>query len=190
LLTGSLEPTNQWYAVAKIAGIKLCEAYREQHGRDYISAMPTNLYGPGDNFDLESSHVVPALMRKAHSAKINNESSLEIWGSGKPFREFMHVQDMADAVIFLLTRYNEKQHINVGIGTDVSIGELAEIVKSTVGYEGQLRYDASKPDGTPRKLMDSTRLLELGWKPTIELEAGLKSTYQWFLNNQEVLRTP
>jgi GDP-L-fucose synthase len=184
LLTGPLEPTNEWYAVAKIAGIKLCQAYRRQHGRDFISAMPTNLYGPGDNFDLGSSHVIPALIRKAHEAKTAGEASFTIWGSGTPRREFLHVDDLADACVFLLKAYSGDEHVNVGSGSDVTIAELAERVAQTVGFTGAIERDETKPDGTPRKLMDSSRLAALGWSPRIGLEDGLAATYEWFLEHQ------
>ncbi len=185
LLTGPLEPTNEWYAVAKIAGIKLCQAYRKQYGRNFISAMPTNLYGPFDNFDLQSSHVIPALMRKAHRAKKNGESGMEIWGTGKPLREFLHVDDLADATIFVLQRYDDAEHINIGSGVDLSIAAVARKVMDTVGLEGELRHDTSKPDGTPRKLMGADKLRALGWEPKIEISDGLASTYQWFCENVE-----
>ena len=181
LLTGPLEPTNEWYAIAKIAGIKLCQAYRAQYGRDYISAMPTNLYGPGDNFDLTSSHVMPALIRKAHEAKLAGAESFEIWGSGTPLREFMHVDDLADACAFLLKSYHGDLPLNIGYGSDVSIGELAELVAKVVGFTGSVTRDATKPDGTPRKLMDSTRLHSLGWAPKIPLEQGIADAYRHFL---------
>ena len=181
LLTGPLEPTNEWYAIAKIAGIKLCQAYRAQYGRDYISAMPTNLYGPGDNFDLTSSHVMPALIRKAHEAKLAGAASFEIWGSGTPLREFMHVEDLADASAFLLKTYHGDLPLNIGYGSDVSIGALAELVAKVVGFTGSVTRDATKPDGTPRKLMDSTRLHSLGWAPKIALEEGIVDAYQHFL---------
>lgn len=181
LLTGPLEPTNEWYAIAKIAGIKLCQAYRRQHGRDFISAMPTNLYGPGDNFDLTSSHVIPALIRKAHEAKITGRRSMTIWGSGTPRREFLHVDDCADALVFLLKIYSGDQHINVGSGTDVTIDDLARMVMQAVGFDGALEHDTSKPDGTPRKLMSNARLAAMGWSPGISLADGLKMTYRWFL---------
>jgi GDP-L-fucose synthase len=181
LLTGPLEPTNEWYAIAKIAGIKLCQAYRAQYGRDYISAMPTNLYGPGDNFDLNSSHVMPALIRKAHEAKLAGAQSFEIWGSGTPLREFMHVDDLADACVFLLKNYADPMPINIGFGSDVSIGELAELVARVVGFTGSVTRDATKPDGTPRKLMDSSRLHGLGWAPRIGLEEGVADAYRHFL---------
>jgi len=181
LLTGPLEPTNEWYAIAKIAGIKLCQAYRAQYGRDYISAMPTNLYGPGDNFDLTSSHVMPALIRKAHEAKLAGADSFEIWGSGTPLREFMHADDLADACVFLLKSYHGDLPLNIGYGSDVSIGELAELVAKAVGFTGSVTRDTSKPDGTPRKLMDSTRLHSLGWTPKIALEEGIADAYRHFL---------
>lgn len=183
LLTGPLEPTNEWYAIAKIAGIKLCQAYRRQHGRDFISAMPTNLYGPGDNFDLTSSHVVPALIRKAHEAKAIKASSMTIWGTGAPRREFLHVEDCADALVFLLKNYSGDSHVNVGSGTDVTIDELARLVMQAVGFGGTLEYDTTKPDGTPRKLMSNAKLAKMGWSPRISLEDGLAGTYQWFLAN-------
>jgi len=184
LLSGPLEPTNEWYAIAKIAGIKLCQAYRRQHGRDFISAMPTNLYGPGDNFDLTSSHVIPALMRKAHEAKNSGARSMVIWGTGTPRREFLHVDDCAAALIFLLKHYSGDSHVNVGSGGDVTIDELARLVMQAVGFDGSLEHDTSKPDGTPRKLMSNERLAGMGWSPQIALRDGLKSTYQWFLANQ------
>ena len=184
LLTGPLEPTNEWYAIAKIAGIKLCQAYRRQHGRDFISAMPTNLYGPGDNFDLTSSHVIPALIRKAHEAKRAGAESMTIWGSGTPRREFLHVDDCASALVFLLKNYSADQHVNVGSGTDVTIDELARLVMQAVGFDGALAHDTSKPDGTPRKLMSNDKLAAMGWASAIPLPEGLKSTYQWFLANQ------
>ena len=183
LLTGPLEPTNEWYAIAKIAGIKLCQAYRRQHGADFITAMPTNLYGPGDNFDLLSSHVMPALIRKAHEAKAAGQSSFEIWGSGTPRREFMHVDDLADACIFLLKHYSGDDPINVGTGSDIAIGDLAELVARVVGFPGTVTRDVSKPDGTPRKLMDSSRLSALGWQPSITLEAGISDAYAHFCAN-------
>ncbi|MCA2411328.1 GDP-L-fucose synthase [Rhizobium leguminosarum bv. viciae 248] len=181
LLTGPLEPTNEWYAVAKIAGIKLAEAYRRQHGRDYISAMPTNLYGPGDNFDLQSSHVLPALIRKAHLAKLSAASEITVWGTGTPRREFLHVDDCADALVFLLKNYSDAQHVNVGSGEDIEIIELTRLVCRVVGYEGRIVHDLSKPDGTPRKLMSNQKLREMGWKPHISLEDGIRATYAWFL---------
>lgn len=181
LLTGPLEPTNEWYAIAKIAGIKLMQAYRKQHGRDWISAMPTNLYGPGDNYDLESSHVLPALLRKFHEAKQSGADTVEVWGSGKPLREFLHCDDLADALVFLLKEYSGYDHVNVGSGVEVSIRELAETIARVVGYEAELVFDATKPDGTPRKLMDSTRLHEMGWNNVRSLEEGVKDAYQHFL---------
>lgn len=180
LLTGPLEPTNEWYAVAKIAGIKLAQAYRAQKGRDYISAMPTNLYGPGDNYDLESSHVIPALLRKAVEARESGAETMTVWGSGTPRREFMHVDDLADALVFLLKGYSEAEHINVGVGDDVTIAELAQTVCDVVGFEGQLVFDTSRPDGTPRKLMDSSRLSALGWSPRIGLREGLADALKSF----------
>ena len=181
LLTGPLEATNEWYAVAKIAGIKMCQAYRKQHGFDAISLMPTNLYGPGDNFDLKNSHVLPALIRKFHEAKLGGGSSVEIWGTGTPRREFLHVDDLADACIFLMQRYQGSEIVNVGVGEDVSIAELAGIVKNVVGFQGELRYDRSKPDGTPRKLLDVGKINGLGWKAKIGLDEGIAATYRWFL---------
>ena len=185
LLTGPLEPTNEWYAIAKIAGIKLVEAFRNQHGCDFIAAMPTNLYGPEDNFDLNGSHVLPALIRKAHEAKIGNRESLEIWGSGTPRREFLHVDDMADACVFLMQTYSAEKHINVGYGEDVTILELAQLTAEIVGFSGRIITDSSKPDGTPRKLMSSERLRALGWRPRIPLREGIATTYRWFLEHQE-----
>jgi GDP-L-fucose synthase len=184
LLTGPLEPTNEWYAVAKIAGLKLCAAYRRQHGRDFISAMPTNLYGPGDNFDLASSHVIPALVRKAHEAKTTGASSMEIWGTGTPRREFLHVDDCADALVHLMTRYSGEIHINVGSGEDLTIKETARLVMRVVGFDGALTHDLSKPEGTPRKLMSAERIRALGWRPSIALEEGLADTYAWYLARQ------
>jgi len=180
LLTGALEPTNEPYAIAKIAGIKMCESYRRQYGCNFISAMPTNLYGPNDNYDLNNSHVLPALIRKMHEAKIKHEPTVEIWGSGTPLREFLHVDDLAQACLFLLQSYNEEEFVNVGYGTDVSIRELAHIVKRVVGFEGELVFNTSKPDGTMKKLMDSSKLRSLGWSPKIDLEDGIKSTYEYF----------
>ncbi len=181
LLTGPLEPTNEWYAVAKIAGIKLAQAYRRQHGRDYISAMPTNLYGPGDNFDLKGSHVLPALIRKAHEAKARGETGLDIWGTGTPRREFLHVDDLADACVFLLKTYSGDEHVNVGFGDDVTILEVARMVMSVVGLDGEVRTDPTKPDGTPRKLMDAGKLRGMGWTPRIGLRDGIADAYRWFL---------
>ena len=184
LLTGPLEPTNAWYAIAKIAGIKLVQAYRRQYGCDFISAMPTNLYGPGDNFDLTSSHVIPALIRKAHEARTANAASMTVWGSGTPLREFLHVDDCADACVFLMQRYSGEGHINVGSGEDLSIADLARAVCGAVGYAGDLAFDRSKPDGTPRKLMSAAKLRGLGWSPTLPLDQGLADTYRWFLERQ------
>jgi GDP-L-fucose synthase len=187
LLTGPLEPTNEWYAIAKIAGIKLAQAYRRQYGCDYISAMPTNLYGPGDNFDLTSSHVLPALLIKAHRAKLEGAASMELWGSGTPRREFLHVDDLADALVFLLRTYSSPEPINVGVGSDLTIRELAETIRRVVGFKGELKFDASKPDGTPRKLLDVSRLSGLGWTARTALEPGISSTYAWMQSN--ALRT-
>ena len=184
LMTGALEPTNEWYAIAKIAGIKLCQAYRKQYGRDWISAMPTNLYGPGDNYDLTSSHVLPALLRKFHDAKVSGAAEVELWGSGSPMREFLHCDDLADALIFLLKNYSEDEHINIGSGSEVSIKNLAKIIAKVVGYEAKLVFDSNKPDGTPRKLMDSSRLHELGWDDCRSLEDGIASTYQNWLDEE------
>jgi GDP-L-fucose synthase len=180
LLTGPLEPTNEWYAVAKIAGIKLAQAYSQQYGFQAISLMPTNLYGPGDNFDLQSSHVLPALIRKAHEARLCGAKEMVVWGSGTPRREFMHVDDAADAAVFLMLHYDEPRIINVGVGADVSIQELAEIVCRVVGFQGRLEFDPSKPDGMPRKLLDSSRLTAMGWKSRISLEQGIASSYEWY----------
>ena len=180
LLTGPLEPTNEWYAIAKIAGIKMCQAYRKQYGFDAISAMPTNLYGPGDNFDLKTSHVLPALIRKFHEAKAAGANSVTVWGTGTPRREFLHVDDLADACVFLMRNYSASEIVNVGWGEDISILELAELVKNVVGYEGDIELDTSKPDGTPRKLLDTSRLSSLGWKPSIGLEEGIRGTHDWY----------
>ncbi len=180
LLTGPLEPTNEWYAIAKIAGIKMCQAYRKQYGFDAIAAMPTNLYGPHDNFDLETSHVLPALIRKFHEAKSSGAESVDVWGSGTPRREFLHVDDLADACVYLMQNYSSDEIINVGWGKDISIAELAETVRDVVGFEGGIIFDRDKPDGTPRKLMDTSRLTALGWQPTIALGAGIASTYDWY----------
>ena len=184
LLTGALEPTNEWYAIAKIAGIKLCQAYRKQYGRDWISAMPTNLYGPGDNYNLETSHVLPALLRKFHEAKVSGAKEVVLWGSGSPLREFLHCDDLADALVFLLKHYSEYEHINVGSSSEVTIKGLAETIAKVVGYEAELVFDSSKPDGTPRKLMDSSRLHELGWNNVRSLEDGIASTYEHWLASQ------
>jgi GDP-L-fucose synthase len=184
LLTGRLESTNEWYAVAKIAGIKLCQAYAKQYGFDAISLMPTNLYGPGDNFDRQHAHVVPALMRRLHEAKEADIPEVVVWGTGRPRREFLHVDDLADAAVFLMRHYRDPAIINVGAGSDISIRELVELLKDVVGYEGSIRFDHTKPDGTPRKLLDLTRLTGLGWRPTITLRDGLCSTYRWFLENE------
>jgi GDP-L-fucose synthase len=183
LLTGPLESTNRAYAVAKIAAIELCDAYRAQHGDDFVSAMPTNLYGPFDNFDLRTSHVLPALLRKAHEAKERGDTSLEVWGSGRPRREFLHVDDVADAVLFLLEHVSAPGPINVGSGEDLSIRDLAETIADVVGFEGQLVFDPSKPDGTPRKLMDVSRLASMGWTASIPLREGIEATYAWYLEH-------
>jgi GDP-L-fucose synthase len=188
LLTGPLEPTNQWYAIAKIAGLKMCQAYRREFQFDAICAMPTNLYGPGDNFNLLESHVLAALMRKCHEAKQRQAAAVEIWGSGTPRREFLHVDDLADACVYLMRTYSDEAPVNVGWGVDVSIAELARLVADTVGYKGDLSFDLSKPDGVPRKLLDTSRLSALGWTPKIRLDAGLISTYQWFLTHLDGMR--
>ncbi len=188
LLTGPLEPTNEWYAVAKIAGIKMCQAYRRQYGFDAISLMPTNLYGPGDNFSLENSHVLPALIRKFHEAKVNGAAEVVMWGTGTPRREFLHVDDLAEAVIHLMRHHSGEEIVNVGVGEDVSIGDLANIVAEVVGFSGQIVNDASKPDGTPRKLLDVSRLHGLGWKARIPLREGIASTYVWFLSHLQDAR--
>jgi GDP-L-fucose synthase len=184
LLTGPLEPTNQWYAVAKIAGIKLCQAYRREHGRDFISCMPTNLYGPGDNFDPRSSHVLPALVAKVHAAKTGGAGFVTVWGSGRPMREFLYVEDAADACVFLMKTYSGDGQINVGFGSDITIGALAKTICEVIGYPGELTFDTGKPDGTPRKLLDSARLQKLGWRPKIELRDGIARTYAWYLANE------
>lgn len=185
LLTGPLEPTNEWYAIAKIAGLKLCQAYRRQYGVDYISAMPTNLFGPGDNFHLESGHVIPALMRKAHEAKQAGRTTMQVWGSGKPMREFLYVDDAADALVSLLKTYSGESHVNVGSGQDITIAELAKTVASIVGGDVDITFDATKPDGTPRKLLDVSRLFATGWRPRYSLQSGLEQTYEWFLRHVE-----
>jgi len=183
LLTGPLEPTNEWYAIAKIAGIKLAQAYRKQHGADFISAMPTNLYGPGDNFDLASSHVVPALMRKAHEAKLRGDKRIVVWGTGSPRREFLHVDDCADACVHLMKSYSDAEHVNVGSGEELSILELTRIVCEVVGFEGEITVDPTKPNGTPRKLMNVDKIRTLGWRPSIGLREGLIATYDWYLSH-------
>jgi len=188
LLTGSLEPTNEWYAIAKIAGIKLCQAYRKQYGFNAISLMPTNMYGPGDNFELNGSHVLPALIRKFHEAKLSGAKDVVMWGTGTPRREFLHVDDLAKACIHLMQSYSDAEIVNVGSGTDVTIRELAEMVRGVVGFEGAIVLDTTKPDGTPRKLMDVSKLQKAGWKATIELRQGIETTYQWFLENQASFR--
>jgi GDP-L-fucose synthase len=188
LLTGPLEPTNEWYAVAKIAGIKMCQAYARQYEFRAISAMPTNLYGPGDNFDLQSSHVLPALIRKFHEAKAAGSAAVTVWGSGSPRREFLHVDDLADALCLLMESYESPEIINVGCGADVTIAELATLVRDVVGFNGEIVFDRSKPDGTPRKLLDVTKMTELGWKPRIGLRDGIHSTYQWFLEHARTSR--
>ena len=184
LLTGALEPTNEWYAIAKIAGLKMCQAYRRQYGSDFISAQPTNLYGPEDNFDLKSSHVLPALIAKAHKAKQEGAAFMNVWGTGKPCREFLHVDDLADALVFLMENYSGEEHFNIGWGEDISIADLAQLVCDVVGFSGALRFEADKPDGTPRKLLDVTRLSALGWKPRIALRAGIADAYDWFQKNK------
>jgi GDP-L-fucose synthase len=180
LLTGPLEPTNEWYAIAKIAGVKMCQAYRREYGFNAISLMPTNLYGPGDNFDLQNSHVLPALIRRFHEAKVRGDDRVTVWGTGAPRREFLHVDDLADAVVYLLQSYDAEPIVNIGWGEDITIRQLAELVLSAIGYSGRLEFDSSKPDGTPRKLLDVGRLTNLGWKPRISLEAGVAQTYAWF----------
>jgi GDP-L-fucose synthase len=183
LFSGPLEPTNSAYAVAKIAGIAMCQAYWKQYGDQFISLMPTNLYGPHDNFDLETSHVLPALLRRFHEAKVSGRGEVVVWGTGRPRREFMHADDLADAILFLMDRYESPEVINVGTGRDVSISELAEIVRAVVGYQGVVRWDSSRPDGTPRKLLDVSRLSELGWKASVDVLDGIRSTYSWFVRN-------
>jgi GDP-L-fucose synthase len=186
LLTGPLEPTNEPYAIAKIAGIKLCESYRDQYGFNAISLMPTNLYGPGDNFNLQASHVLPALMRKAHEAKLRGDSQIVVWGSGTPMREFLYAEDLADACLFLMNEYDDNEIVNVGTGVDCTIAELTHAVAETVGFHGDLTFDRTKPDGTPRKLLDVSRLTRLGWKAQTSLSQGLSKTYEWFLTHQPV----
>jgi GDP-L-fucose synthase len=184
LLTGKLEPTNEPYAIAKIAGIKMCESYNRQYGTKYISVMPTNLYGENDNFDLHTSHVLPALIRKFHEAKENKQPFVEVWGTGTPKREFLYSDDLADACVYLMDHYEGNEIVNIGVGEDIEIGQLAHLVKETVGYEGKIKFDTSKPDGTPRKLVDVTKLNSLGWKASTSLEEGLTNAYQWFLENE------
>ncbi|MFH1020655.1 MAG: GDP-L-fucose synthase [Pseudomonadota bacterium] len=188
LLTGPLEETNEWYAIAKIAGIKLCQAYRRQYGFDAISLMPTNLYGPGDNFDLANSHVLPALIRKFHGAKTSAAKEVVVWGTGSPRREFLHVDDLADAALFLMREYAGEEIVNVGVGHDLTIAELAELVGEVVGFAGEIVYDTGKPDGTPRKLLDVSKLTRLGWRAQISLRQGIEEVYQWFLENQDACR--
>ena len=188
LLTDSLEPTNEWYAIAKISGVKLCEAIRRQFGKDFVSLMPTNLYGSNDNFDLQTSHVLPAMMRKFHEAKENNHSDVILWGTGSPMREFLHVDDLASAVVFALENVLPDYLYNVGAGTDITIKELADMIQSQVGHKGNIKWDSSKPDGTTRKLMDSSKIMQLGWQPTYNLQNGIANTYSWFLENQAHLK--
>ncbi|RFF27894.1 MULTISPECIES: GDP-L-fucose synthase [unclassified Wenzhouxiangella] len=188
LLTGPLEPTNEWYAIAKIAGIKLCQAYRRQYGFDAISLMPTNLYGPGDNFHPENSHVIPGMIRRFHEAKEEGREEVVIWGTGAPKREFLYVDDLADACLYLMRHYSDEQFVNIGVGEDIAILELAKLIAKVVGYEGKIETDPSKPDGTPRKLMDVSRMHELGWRAVTGLEEGLKETYEWFLANGKAKR--
>jgi len=183
LLTGPLEPTNEAYAIAKIAGIVMTNSYRRQYGFNGISLMPTNLYGPGDNYDLRSSHVLPALIRKFHEAKVRGEGEVVVWGTGAPLREFLHVDDLADAALFLMENYDEEQIINVGVGEDISIGDLARLVAEVVGFDGEIVFDTSKPDGTPRKLLDVSRLLDMGWRPKFDLRSGIEDAYRWFVEN-------
>ena len=189
LLTGPLEPTNEWYAIAKISGIKMCQAYRRQYGFDAICLMPTNLYGPGDNFHPENSHVLPALIRRFHEAKQRGSTEVVIWGTGAPRREFMHVDDLADAAVFTMANYSDEQILNVGVGTDITILQLAEIVASVVGYEGKIKTDTGMPDGTPRKLLNIDRMLALGWRAKIDLQEGIRDTYKWFQEHQNKFRT-
>ncbi len=189
LLTGPLEPTNQWYAMAKIAGVKMCQAYRRQYGCEFISVMPTNLYGPGDNFDLASSHVVPALIRKTHEAKAEGRPSVDIWGTGRPRREFIYVEDLADALVFIMTHYSAEEPLNVGTGKDITIAELAHLIAEVVDYDGKLVFDRTKPDGTPRKLLDVRRLRTIGWNAQTSLKKGLVATYRWYLDNVPALES-
>jgi len=189
LLTGPLEPTNEWYAIAKIAGVKLCQSLRKEYGKNYFSLMPTNLYGPFDNFDLKTSHVLPAMMRKFHDAKLSGNTPVTLWGSGTPLREFLHVDDLADAIVFAMqAEYLDDYLYNVGFGSDLTIKELAETIQKTVGHEGEIVWDSTKPDGTPKKLMDSSKFRSLGWSPKIGLEEGIESTYKWFLENGSSLK--
>ncbi|MBL7873764.1 MAG: GDP-L-fucose synthase [Cyclobacteriaceae bacterium] len=188
LLTGALEPTNEWYAIAKIAGVKACEAIRKQYQKDFVSLMPTNLYGPHDNFDLVTSHVLPAMIRKFHDAKVKQEASVLVWGSGTPLREFLHVDDLAEAVLFATEQTLPEHLYNVGSGHELSVNQLAELIKQIVGFQGTIQWDISKPDGTPRKLMDSSKLIEAGWTPKIELQAGIRATYSWFLNHTKEVK--
>ena len=188
LLSGSLEPTNEWYAIAKISGLKLCEAIRRQFGKDFVSLMPTNLYGSNDNFDLQTSHVLPAMIRKFHEAKENNHSDVTLWGTGRPMREFLHVDDLANAVVFALENVLPDYLYNVGAGTDITIKELANTIQSQVGHKGNINWDSSKPDGITRKLMDSSKMMQLGWRPTYNLQKGITNTYSWFLENQAHLK--
>jgi len=188
LLTGPLEPTNQWYAIAKIAGLKMCQAYRRQHGFDAIAAMPNNLYGPGDNFSAEGSHVVPALIRRFDEARQRGDAEVVVWGSGTPRREFLHVDDLADALVFLMRRYSDEEPVNVGWGEDISIRDLAAMIAGIVGYPGRITFDTTRPDGTPRKLLDVRRMSALGWQPKIPLEQGLRQTWDWFQEHREAIR--
>ena len=188
LLTGPLEPTNEWYAIAKIAGLKLCQAFRREYGFDAICAMPTNLYGPGDNFELVGSHVLPALLRKSHEARLRGAAHVDVWGTGTARREFLHVDDLAEACLYLMREYSDERPINVGWGQDISIAELAHLIFDVVGFHGTLQLDPTKPDGTPRKLLDTTRMSALGWQPKIQLKAGLAATYEWYLQSQGQLR--
>lgn len=188
LLTDSLEPTNEWYAIAKIAGVKACEAVKNQYGKDYISLMPTNLFGENDNFDLKTSHVLPAMLRKFHEAKLNNNATVRLWGSGKPMREFLHVNDLAKAVVFTIENHLEESLYNIGTGKDISIKALAELIQKVVGHQGNIIWDAEKPDGTPRKLMEVSKMKKEGWQSIIGLEEGIRETYQWFLDHQDDLR--
>ena len=190
LLTGPLEPTNDAYAVAKIAGVKMCQAYHRQYGSRFVSVMPTNLYGPGDNFDLRTSHVLPALIHKFHEAKVSGAGDVVVWGTGEPRREFLHVDDLADACVFLMRNYESAEIINVGVGEDITIRDLAKLVADVVGFEGELRFDTSKPDGTPRKLLDVSRLRSLGWSPSITLREGVEATYRWYVNQLALSRSP